>query len=99
MDTVFIDSDSFIALNDTSDTIHEQAIQLNAMLHEKKTALFTGTNVLMEVATILSQRVSHKKAVEFLQLIRQGVITVIHPDKRAYICSRGNFLQTSIKKC
>lgn len=79
MDRVFVDSDSFIALNNSLDPLHKRAAKLSAMLQEKKFELATSTNVLLEATTLLSQRSSHAIAVGFLDFVRSGIIDVIHP--------------------
>ena len=81
MENIFVDADVLIGLNDNFDPLHEKAIQLSKVLYKKSVSLVTGTNILIEVVTLLSQRLGHKKAVEFLAELRSGNTKVIHPSQ------------------
>lgn len=96
-DKVFIDSDAFIALNDASDNLHEKAEELSVFLVQKQTALYTSTNVVLEVATMLSQRFGHAKGVNFLKMIRGGELTVVHPTEEIILTAEEIFKKQTSK--
>lgn len=81
IDQVFVDSNVFIALNDPTDSLHNRATKLSSYLSKKHIQFFTSTNVLLESVTLLSQRLSHQEAVDFLDSVRTGSITIIHPNE------------------
>lgn len=78
---IFIDTDFLIALNDTDDVLHQKAIKILGSLSQRKTSAFLSTNIILETLTILSQRISKKKALELLDELRSGKYIIIHPDE------------------
>lgn len=79
---IFIDSSAFIALNDPGDKLHNRASRIGISLKSKDKIYYTATNVLLEVSTLLSQKLSHREAVEFLDIVRSGYAVVIHPSEK-----------------
>jgi len=80
---VFVDADAFVGLTIPTDAHHKTAVSLVKVLKDKKAQLFTSSDVLKEAATVISQRGSHKAAVEFLRKIISGEVdvTVIFVDE------------------
>lgn len=64
--TIFVDSDAFVALAKKDDSNHERAKQIFLKLQDKPVTFVTSNYVFSEVVTILSQRVDHKTAVEYI---------------------------------
>lgn len=95
--SIFIESSAFVALNDSSDILHDQADAISESLYNKQVTFLTGTNVLLEVVTLLSQRASHKEAVAFLELIRNSSTTIIHPDEELILKAEELFKQQTSK--
>lgn len=79
MEEVFVDADALIGLNDRFDAHHKTAIQISQRLEADNTPLITGTNIISEVTTLLSQRLGHAKAVDFLNELRSGTTRIVHP--------------------
>lgn len=80
---VFVDADAFVGLTVPTDAHHKGAVSLVKVLKDKKAQLFTSSDVLKEAATVISQRGSHKAAVEFLRKLISGEVgvTVIFVDE------------------
>jgi uncharacterized protein len=85
MDEIFIDSDAFIALNDTSDSLHKKATKTIELLVKKRSHLYTSTHIILEVTTIISQHIGHNQAINFLELVRDGNITILHLTKETVL--------------
>lgn len=66
---VFVDSNVFIALANKDDYLHQKAKILKEKLRKEKARLVISNLVLAEILTVLSIRVSKKKAVEFGELV------------------------------
>jgi predicted nucleic acid-binding protein len=68
--TVFVDSDAFVALLKEDDTNHEHALGiLNELLERYDTTFVTSNYVFSEVVTVVSQKVGHSEAVAFIDTI------------------------------
>ena len=94
---VFIDSDAFIGLNDSSDALYKKAMLISQILLDHSAQLYTGTNVISEVTTILSQRIGHSHAVSFLKMIRTSNITILHPEPKLVMEAEDIFAQQKSK--
>ncbi len=67
---VFVDSDAFVALIKEDDDNHEKAKGiLKALLEDYDTTFITSNYVFSEVATVVSQKVGHREALEFIDTI------------------------------
>ncbi len=64
---VLIDSDIFVALHEPYDILHKEAKQLLAREEERGAKLVTTNLVIMETATVLSNRVGQDEAKRFLE--------------------------------
>jgi predicted nucleic acid-binding protein len=80
MSEIFVDSSAFIALYDKADALHHKAILLSQKSPKEDINLISSTNIIMETSTLLSMRISHQKAVDFLTDIRNGTIEIVNPD-------------------
>lgn len=63
-DAVFLDSNFLIAVFNTSDSNHKKAQQLSISMTKLDTKLYISNYILLEVLTVLSQRVNREIAVE-----------------------------------
>ncbi len=80
MKAIFIDADVLIALNDRSDLLHAQAVELLTRLIAIAPVFYTGTNILLEALTVIRQRVGKKEALQLLEELRSDRYVVIHPN-------------------
>ena len=64
---VFIDANFFVSLLKEDDVNHQKANSILLAYEKKATVFFTSFYIVDETATVLSMRVSKKRASEFLQ--------------------------------
>ncbi len=64
---ILVDSDAFIALRKQDDSNHKRAFLMFNNFKDKKVKFFASNYVFSETITVLSQRVSHKNAIEFIE--------------------------------
>jgi predicted nucleic acid-binding protein len=69
---VFLDSAGFLALWDSSDQHHPQAVRVQRDLHLRGHTFFTTDYVADETITLLRIRHSHAAACDFLQTLHQS---------------------------
>ena len=63
---IFVDADAFVAFAKDDDSNHERAKQIFAKLQDFPITFITSNHIFAEVATVLSQKVNHATAVEFV---------------------------------
>ncbi len=81
---VFLDTAALVALLNKKDQYHVQAVAKLDSLLKGKGHLLTTTHVFAETVTRILRRVSHAKAVEAGELIRnESAIQIISPDTQA----------------
>lgn len=81
MDAIYIDSDALIGLYDPSDLLHPQAITLLDHITKKFPSAYLGVNILLEVLTVISQRIGKAEAVQLLDELRSGKYIIVQPDE------------------
>ena len=67
---VFVDADAFIALLKADDQNHSRATAIFQKLANQDTHFLTSNYAFAETVTVLSQRVGHRVAVEFIERIK-----------------------------
>lgn len=67
MQTLFVDSDGFVALSKEDDANHTKALKLLQKAIGADISFVTSNYVFSEVVTVLSQRLGHKAALEFIK--------------------------------
>lgn len=70
MPKLFVDADGFIALAKEDDTNHKKAVKLLQEAIKNDATFITSNYVFSEVVTVLSQRLSHKAALEFIEKMK-----------------------------
>lgn len=82
---IFVDTGAWIALTDTSDQYHYEAIRIYTVLKQQKERFLTTDYVIDETVTRLRYDAGYRIAIRFLDLItfceESSVLTVIHIDK------------------
>lgn len=63
---VLIDSDALVALIKKNDTNHKKAKKISQFLVQKRAIFLTTNYVFSETGTVLSQRISRKVALDFI---------------------------------
>lgn len=79
--TILVDSDALFALNSKDDANFEKARQISRSLNKKGFEFTISNFVLAETVTLLSYRVSHRKAAGFLQKLIKDQFPFIRVDK------------------
>ncbi|MGI9028081.1 MAG: type II toxin-antitoxin system VapC family toxin [Candidatus Saccharimonadales bacterium] len=76
---VFVDSNFLIGLYNASDTLHGKTSAINARLASSGARLYVSNYILLEVLTVLSQRIGRAEAIAVgNNIIDGGHIEVIH---------------------
>ncbi len=76
---VFVDSSFLIALYNVSDTLHGHTGEVNKRLASSEPYLYISNYILLEVLTVLSQKVGRSQAIDIgKHIIGDGQIEVIH---------------------
>lgn len=79
---IFVDSNYFVALQNTEDSLHKKAIKATVRLAEENAKVVISNLVFLEVVTILSQRAGRKIANAFgSDLLSSPNIEVLHIGK------------------
>lgn len=78
---VFNDSDFLFALYSSNDAHHLQSLKLASLSEQYSFTAYLSLNVVQEVATLLSQRISKNTSLQFLDSIYEADITLIYPDE------------------
>lgn len=81
MINVLVDTDALLGSVDSGDLLHDRAVLVLEMLVRGSFQLVVGTNILLETATLVSQKVGKQKATELLDDLRSGKYVVVHPDQ------------------
>jgi len=79
LDKIFVDTAAWIALLNTSDTLHQSAFQVMNQLKQQKVFLLTTEFVLLEVADTLCTPNVRAKTITFVNSLRQLNILEIIP--------------------
>lgn len=78
-DSVFVDSNYFIALYNASDSLHTKAASMAKSMIDRNVRLFISNYVVIEVLTVLSQRVGKQSAILAMEsLYNNEQIKMIH---------------------
>lgn len=67
---IFMDTDAFVALVKEDDSNHNRAKRIFQKLQAEPVVFSTSNYVFSETVTVLSQRVSHVAAVEFIKKMK-----------------------------
>ncbi len=76
--SVLIDSGASAALINSDDVHHRDAIAIQRRLETTRPRLFLTNFLVDETYTLLLVRIGYRYAVEFLNRVDQGTITLIH---------------------
>ncbi len=78
---IFIDADAFVALANASDSNHRRAVTASQRINNQGIELATSSFAIGEAITVISQRCSVVKAVEFGRKIYEGEIFIIDANR------------------
>mgnify|MGYP001559016432 CR=1 FL=1 len=94
---VFVDTNVFIALRDTKDSTHRQAIKLADELSRRRVKLFTSSDVLGETLTVLSRKLGKAVCNDWYQDFQGSGLTEIFIDKYLHQETREFFRRVKSK--
>ncbi|MFH1566059.1 MAG: PIN domain-containing protein [bacterium] len=97
MDKIFIDTNALVALNNSSDTLHNKALETAKKLNTGTYLYYIGLNILIETLTIVSQRCGKKQANALLKELRSGTYTIINPLQEDIIVAEEIFVSAKSK--
>lgn len=69
---ILVDSDVFVALAKEDDTNHRRAVKQLESLIDKQVNFITSNYVFSETVTVLSIRISHTAAIDFIKRIKSA---------------------------
>ena len=96
--TIFVDSNYFVALFNLQDSLYQKAIHIASVLDRKRINLAISNFIFLEVVTILSQRRGRTAGVEVGAYLQQSPdIKIIHIDEALQEDSWGIFQKTKEK--
>lgn len=78
---LLVDSDIFYSLIDNKDANHIQAVSLNKKLISQGFNFITINLVIYETATVLSHKINHQVARDFLENILSGKMEIVRLDE------------------
>jgi predicted nucleic acid-binding protein len=74
--SVLIDADAFVAFVKKDDTNHERAKALFQALERMSVEFYTSGYVFAEAVTVISQRIDHETAVQFIDTVQSPESTI-----------------------
>jgi predicted nucleic acid-binding protein len=93
---VFVDTNVFVALRDTSDSTHTKAVKYYELLKKDGCKFYTSSDIIAESLTVISKKISKKSALTFLDEI-EGVIKEIFIDEFLHKETRDFFKRVKSK--
>ena len=94
---LLVDSDVFVSLIDKNDSNHKKTILLNNKLIKQGYKFFALNVVIYETATVLSHKISHQSAVDFLINILSAKMEIIRLDEKTEKTALTIFLEQKRK--
>lgn len=86
---VFVDTSAWLAVMDTNDSRHSQAVEVYTRLLESQTILITTILVVGETHILLRRKVGQEKALIFLNNINTSPrIEIVYPDAQLEIAAK-----------
>lgn len=71
--SVFIDTSAFVALNNPQDFNYKRIIEILEKAKKEKFIYITSNYIIAETLTVISQRISHTRAVNFFEKDLEGI--------------------------
>lgn len=92
-----MDADAVVALIKRDDANHKKATNLAKQAHENGAEFFISQYTVAEVCTVLSNKVSHQAAVEFLAGLYEKNITIIRATEVGFLEAEKVFVEQKKK--
>lgn len=85
---ILLDTDSLVALVKEDDSNHRRAVRIYKKLKGKKAGFFLSPFTVAETATVLSYKLSHQRAKEFLKKMRTTDLPVLELEKNIHLADK-----------
>lgn len=93
----FVDSDVLYAINDKSDILYRESVDILRQLLIFNPIFYISTNIISETVTLINQRVSKVCAIKLLNNLRSDRYKVIHPDESLILAAEEIFVSSTSK--
>lgn len=91
---ILVDADALVALAKKDDSNHKKAVRINNTLQKKKVSYYLSPFTIPEATTVLSHKVSHQAAKNFLKEMRKISLPVLElPNENLDLADRWFFKQ------
>jgi len=94
---VFVDTNVFVAIRDTTDTTHTRAIKISEYLHNHKVKWCTSSDVIGETLTVISKKLGKARCVDWYKDFRNSRIEEIFVNENLHKEARSAFKQVRSK--
>ena len=94
MNSILLDTDAIVALVKEDDSNHKKALQLNQRLKGMKVKSFLSPFTTFETATVISYKISHPRAKDFLRSVRANNLPIVELDKGGELADLWFYKQT-----
>ena len=94
---VFVDTNVFVAIRDTKDSTHNQAIKLAQKLDKLRVRLFTSSDVMGETLTVLSKKLGKAVCNDWYRDFQKSSLNEIFIDKYLHQETREFFKRVKSK--
>lgn len=94
---VFVDTNVFVAIRDTRDSTHNQAVRLATKLSELKVKLVTSSDILGETLTVLSKKLGKEVCRDWYKDFQQNGPSEIFIDQYLHKEARDLFKRVKSK--
>lgn len=89
---VFVETSALVALYNSEDSCHEQAVNISRGLVRESKTLLTSYEVILETATVLRRKVGFVTAKKFLARIKNGSFLILAVDDNTRLRAESLFL-------
>lgn len=94
---VFVDTNVFVTIRDTTDSTHGKALKLSEFLDKDKTKWYTSSDVVGETLTVLSKKLGKKIAQDWYKDYKDSNIKEIYIDGHLHVEARNYFFRVKSK--
>ncbi len=94
---IFVDTSSFVSLEDNKDPNHNKAIALAHALFNQNAKLYTSSDIIGETLTVISRKLSKKASIIFYENYIKSGFTEIFIDSKLHEETREFFLKVRSK--
>ena len=94
---IFVDTNVFVSIRDTSDSTHNKALGLFEKLEKDSSQLYTSSDVIAETLTVISRKLRKKVANDWFEDFQKSNLIEIFIDQDKHNEARKLFLQTRSK--